>query len=143
MVRAVAFWCAVLTAIAVAMPASAHGPTRKKYAETIEINAPARSVTRLNDFFSASECRDLLFHVQEHQMTLPQIAAFIAQDGLAFMDAQLATRSFVAGETFTLADVLLFCFLAFGGAVGQPLNPELKNVGRWYAAVGARASVKA
>ncbi|MDO9383021.1 MAG: SRPBCC family protein [Hyphomicrobiaceae bacterium] len=44
MVRAVAFWCAVLTALAVAMPASAHGPTRKKYAETIEINAPADKV---------------------------------------------------------------------------------------------------
>lgn len=66
-----------------------------------------------------------------------------AQDGLAFIDAQLATRTFVAGETFTLADVLLFCFIAFGGAVGQPLNPEMKNVGRWYGAVGARASVKA
>lgn len=66
-----------------------------------------------------------------------------AQDGLAFIDAQLATRTFVAGEKFSLADVLLFCFLAFGAAVGQPLNPELKNVSRWFAAVGARASVKA
>jgi hypothetical protein len=44
MVRAVAFWCAVVTAFAVALPASAHGPTRKKYAETIEINAPADKV---------------------------------------------------------------------------------------------------
>ena len=44
MVRAVAFWCAVVTALAVALPASAHGPTRKKYAETIEINAPADKV---------------------------------------------------------------------------------------------------
>lgn len=44
MVRAVALWCAVLTVLAVAMPASAHGPTRKKYVETIEINAPADKV---------------------------------------------------------------------------------------------------
>jgi glutathione S-transferase len=77
---------------------------------------------------------------------LPEAAAGLkakAQDGLAFLDAQLATRPFVAGEKFTLADVLLFCFLAFGGAVGQPLNPELKNVGRWYAAVESRPSAKA
>jgi hypothetical protein len=44
MVRAVAFWCAVVAALAVALPASAHGPTRKKHAETIEINAPADKV---------------------------------------------------------------------------------------------------
>jgi len=77
---------------------------------------------------------------------LPEAAAGLkakAQDGLAFLDAQLATRPFVSGEKFTLADVLLFCFLAFGGAVGQPLNPELKNIGRWYAAAAARPSAKA
>jgi len=83
---------------------------------------------------------------QARMRCLPEAAAGLkakAQDGLAFLDAQLATRTFVAGETFTLADVLLFCFLTFGGAVGQPLNPELKNIGRWYAAVGARPSAKA
>lgn len=47
MVRAVAFLCAALTAVAVAFPASAHGPTRKKYVETIEINAPADKVWAL------------------------------------------------------------------------------------------------
>ena len=83
---------------------------------------------------------------QSRMRCLPEAAAGLkakAQDGLAFLDAQHATRTFVAGETFSLADVLLFCFLGFGGAVGQPLNPEFKNVGRWYAAVGARPSAKA
>ncbi|MFN7178972.1 glutathione S-transferase family protein [Hyphomonas sp.] len=83
---------------------------------------------------------------QARMRCLPEAAAGLkakAQDGLAFLDAQLATRAYVAGEKFSLADVLLFCFLAFGGAVGQPLNPELKNVGRWFASVGARASAKA
>ncbi len=77
---------------------------------------------------------------------LPEAAAGLkakAQDGLAFIDGQLATRPFVAGDTFTLADILLFCFLAFGNAVGQPLNPEMKNVARWYAATGARPGAKA
>jgi tetratricopeptide (TPR) repeat protein/SAM-dependent methyltransferase len=44
------------------------------------------------DFFSLSGCRDLLFHVQEHRMTLPQIAAFIADAGLVFLgfDAEIS-----------------------------------------------------
>jgi len=82
---------------------------------------------------------------QSRMRCLPQAASGLkakAQDGIAFMDAQLAARTFVAGEKFTLADVLLFCFLAFGGAVGQPLNPDFKNVARWYAVVGARPGAK-
>jgi tetratricopeptide (TPR) repeat protein/SAM-dependent methyltransferase len=41
------------------------------------------------DFFTTSECRDLLFHVQEHRMTLPQIAAFVAENDLAFLGFEL------------------------------------------------------
>jgi len=42
------------------------------------------------DFFSISECRDLLFHVQEHRMTLPQIKAFLAEHDLQFLGFELA-----------------------------------------------------
>jgi 2-polyprenyl-3-methyl-5-hydroxy-6-metoxy-1,4-benzoquinol methylase len=55
------------------------------------------SVAALGDFFSMSECRDLLFHVQEHRVTLPQIKAFIEQEGLRFigfdLPPELAARS--------------------------------------------------
>jgi tetratricopeptide (TPR) repeat protein/SAM-dependent methyltransferase len=37
------------------------------------------------DFFSTSECRDLLFHCQEHRFTLPQISAFLVESGLEFL----------------------------------------------------------
>jgi glutathione S-transferase len=80
---------------------------------------------------------------QSRMRCLPDAASGLkakAQDGLGFLDGQLATRPFVAGDKFTLADVMLYCFLAFGSAVGQPLDPALKNVGRWYAATGARPS---
>lgn len=50
------------------------------------------------DFFSLSECRDLLFHVQEHRFTLPQIEAALQTLGLKFlgfeMQQQLAIGSF-------------------------------------------------
>jgi hypothetical protein len=40
---------------------------------------------RLNDFFTTSDCRDLLFHVHERQLTIPEIGDFIAQNGLTFI----------------------------------------------------------
>jgi hypothetical protein len=37
------------------------------------------------DFFSASECRDMLFHVQEWQMSLPEIARFLGESNVEFL----------------------------------------------------------
>ena len=41
------------------------------------------------DFYSISACRDLLFHVQEHRLTLPQIGAFLAEHGLTLLGFEL------------------------------------------------------
>jgi len=49
------------------------------------LETPLRSVARFSDFFSTSECRDLLFHVQERRMTIPAIKAFIAEHRLKFI----------------------------------------------------------
>ncbi len=43
-----------------------------------------------SDFFSISECRDILFHVQHHYFTLPQIEAQMAELGLRFMGFELS-----------------------------------------------------
>ena len=64
----------------------------------------------------------------------------IAQERLTWLDEQMAGKQFVCGDRFTLADVLLFCFLEFGASVGQPLS---KNIADWYARVGARQSASA
>jgi tetratricopeptide (TPR) repeat protein/2-polyprenyl-3-methyl-5-hydroxy-6-metoxy-1,4-benzoquinol methylase len=42
-------------------------------------------LTNTSDFFSMSECRDLLFHVQEHCLSLPEIAAFLKAENLRFI----------------------------------------------------------
>jgi SAM-dependent methyltransferase len=47
--------------------------------------APLKTVTKFWDFYTTSNCRDLLFHVQEHQFTIPDIKAFLARNGLAFI----------------------------------------------------------
>lgn len=74
---------------------------------------------------------------------LPEAAAglkAIAQDGLAWLDAQLGTRPFFAGNRLSLADLLLFAFVEFGNGIGQPLNPEFVNINRWFQALQARPS---
>jgi SAM-dependent methyltransferase len=45
----------------------------------------AISYLKNRDFFSTSACRDLLFHVQEHCLTLEEIGAFITRQGLHFL----------------------------------------------------------
>ena len=47
--------------------------------------APIRNVMAIIDFFSTSDCRDLLFHVQEHTSTIPEIGAFLNENNLAFL----------------------------------------------------------
>lgn len=65
----------------------------------------------------------------------------IAQDGLEWLDAQLGDRPFIAGDKLTLADLLLFGFVEFGNAIGQPLSPTFANIARWFEAMKARPSV--
>jgi SAM-dependent methyltransferase/Tfp pilus assembly protein PilF len=43
---------------------------------------PRRLCTSTSDFFSLSECTDLLFHVQEHRYTFPKIRDMIERHGL-------------------------------------------------------------
>lgn len=79
--------------------------------------------------------------------TAPEAAAGLkgqAQDRLKWLDGQMADgREFVCGARFTLADILLFCFLEFGAQVGQPLDPEFHNLGAWFARVKGRPSTAA
>ncbi len=49
------------------------------------LDSPLKGVASAGDFFSTSECRDLLFHVQERQLTIPQIKSFVAERGLTFI----------------------------------------------------------
>ena len=38
-----------------------------------------------SDFWTMSDCRDLIFHVQEHRYTLPEIGEMLDANGLAFL----------------------------------------------------------
>jgi tetratricopeptide (TPR) repeat protein/2-polyprenyl-3-methyl-5-hydroxy-6-metoxy-1,4-benzoquinol methylase len=51
-----------------------------------------KSVTRVADFYSTSGCRDLLFHVQEHRMNLPEIDRFLGENDLKFLGFHIGSR---------------------------------------------------
>ncbi len=57
-----------------------------------DLSTELQSLTKTPDFYSTSECRDLLFHVQEHRLTLGQIESFLAEFGLQFIGFELDPR---------------------------------------------------
>jgi glutathione S-transferase len=67
----------------------------------------------------------------------------IAQEKLAWLDGLIAGREWIVGDRFTLADIVLYCFLDFGASVGQPLNPDNKNLAAWFDRAKARPSAAA
>ena len=64
----------------------------------------------------------------------------VAANRLQWLNGQMADgREYICGKRFTLADILLYCWLDFGGQVGQPLDPANTNIAAWFARVGAEA----
>jgi glutathione S-transferase len=82
---------------------------------------------------------------QDRLRCLPEAAAglkAVARDGEAWFERQFK-GPWLAGDRFTLADILLFSFLDFGAQVGQPLDPAFGKLTDWFARVKARPSVAA
>ena len=67
----------------------------------------------------------------------------IAANRLQWLNEQIADKPFLCGSRFTLADILLYCWIDFGGQVGQPLDAASTHIAKWFARVGERPSVKA
>lgn len=66
-----------------------------------------------------------------------------AEKRLVWLDGELATRPFVAGERFTIADITALVGIDFGRVVGIRIQPEQKHLQRWHEAVSSRPSAKA
>ncbi len=52
-------------------------------------NSAMAKICNISDFFNMSECRDLLFHVQEHRFTLPQVEAALKSLHLKFLGFEI------------------------------------------------------
>lgn len=62
---------------------------------------------------------------------------------LTWLDGELADRTFVVGEDFTIADITAVCALDFMKVIGRRLGDDTPNLQRWHAEVAARPSYKA
>lgn len=83
---------------------------------------------------------------QSRLLCLPDAAADLkrlAADGLAQLDRIVGAGPWLAGDRFSLADILLYSFVEFGAMVGQPLDPALTNLVAWQGRVAARPSAAA
>lgn len=68
------------------LPATANAIREfRQYIYAAEQGSSLKSLLRWRDFYSMSDCRDFLFHVQEHQFELPQVAAMLRDHGLTVL----------------------------------------------------------
>lgn len=83
---------------------------------------------------------------QSRMRCIPQAAdelKLTAREGIAFLNEQMNDRKFVGGNTFTIADIMLYAFLNFFDKAGQPFDRKLAAISRWYEETGDRESAKA
>jgi glutathione S-transferase len=62
---------------------------------------------------------------------------------LARLDRRLAATPFVAGESYTIADVTAFITVEFAQRAKLPVPPDCPHLARWLAKQSARPSAKA
>jgi glutathione S-transferase len=80
---------------------------------------------------------------------LPQIPALVArgklrvQEFVDILEQRLAEQPFVAGQSFSMADITALCAIDFAKRARMPLPERCVNVARWYAQVSSRPSVVA
>jgi len=66
-----------------------------------------------------------------------------AQDGLDWLDRELAARRFIAGDQFSIADITAVVAIDFGRVSKIAIKPDQLNLARWHTEISARPSAKA
>ena len=66
-----------------------------------------------------------------------------ALKALDWLDAELATRAYIAGDRYTIADITAQCAVLLGKNTGVPLTAGWENLARWWAAVSSRPTARA
>ncbi len=88
-------------------------------------------------------------HPAMREMEVPQISAWAeanrprVYDMLSLIDGELAGREFMAGDSFTIADITALVATDFMKPARLARPPELSKFARWYDAVAARPSAAA
>lgn len=63
--------------------------------------------------------------------------------GLKWLDRELEGKQFIAGDSYSMADICALSTVDFAGWIGLPIPDDLENVKAWHARVSARPSASA
>ena len=98
-------------------------------------------------FLSVAQAFRHLHPAMAH-LEVPQVAAWgeankpRALEVLGFLDKELASRPFIAGDAFSVADITALVAVDFMKPARIQRPPELKNLERWYQDVSSRPSAR-
>ena len=67
----------------------------------------------------------------------------VYSDAQRWLDRELEGRAFIAGETYTVADICALTTVDFAGRIGLPLEAQLARLAAWHGRVSQRPSAKA
>src|SRR5260370_18227240 len=57
---------------------------------------------------------------------------------MRWLSGELAMRSFIAGDRYTIADITVQCALILGKNTGTPIPDDLQHLARWFSNVSKR-----
>ncbi len=88
-------------------------------------------------------------HPAMKELEVPQVPAYAeamrprALWFVELLEKELATREFIAGDHYSVADITTLVAVDFMKPARLPMPENAVNVKRWHAAVSARPSAKA
>ena len=62
---------------------------------------------------------------------------------MRWLDEELSGRAYIAGDSYTIADITAQCALLLGKNTGAPILAELTNLTRWFETVTKRPTARA
>ncbi|MHA7833103.1 MAG: glutathione S-transferase family protein [Algiphilus sp.] len=67
----------------------------------------------------------------------------VAERRMKRLDKELGERAYIAGETFTIADITAWCSIRFFRAAGFRIDDEQRHLSDWFSRVGSRPAADA
>ena len=64
-----------------------------------------------------------------------------AEERMAWLDGELTSREYIAGDAFTFADITAVCAFGIGRVARIRIPEELTHLASWYERISARPSV--
>lgn len=77
---------------------------------------------------------------------VPQIAAWSRARVLhtmAWLNQELGHRRYIAGDDYSMADIVAQCAFVLGKATGQRIPSEMADLSRWFSEVSSRPTARA